>query len=157
MRKTEFLEELQEALAGEVPTGVIQENVMYYNNYISQETAKGRSEDEIIEELGGPRIIARTIIDSSEAAAEAGGSSGAYYSDAGTHGEDRNPQMNRGMGKGNTGTGGGTGKFLIILVILFVIFIVLTLVGGIFSLLFRFAGPLIIIWLIVSLFKGLRR
>ena len=31
MRKTEFLQELREALQGEVPASVIQENVRYYD------------------------------------------------------------------------------------------------------------------------------
>ena len=48
---------------GRVPYSVIQENLNYYNSYIDGETAKGRPELQVIEELGGPRIIARTIVD----------------------------------------------------------------------------------------------
>ena len=44
----------------------------YYSSYLSQELAKGRTMEEIIEEIGEPRIVARTIIDSTDAAAEAG-------------------------------------------------------------------------------------
>ena len=42
MRKTEFLQELREALDGEVSVSVIQSNISYYDQYISQEAAKGR-------------------------------------------------------------------------------------------------------------------
>ena len=40
MRKTEFLQELREALDGEVSASVIQSNISYYDQYISQEAAK---------------------------------------------------------------------------------------------------------------------
>ncbi|MFR3283620.1 MAG: HAAS signaling domain-containing protein [Clostridium fessum] len=70
MRKTEFLQELREALDGEVSASVIQSNISYYDQYISQEAAKGRREEEVIEEIGSPRLIAKTIIDSSEGAGE---------------------------------------------------------------------------------------
>ena len=66
MSKEEFLQTLREALAGEVPEGLIQENVQYYDQYITAEMRKGRTAQNIIEELGGPRIIAKTIIDASE-------------------------------------------------------------------------------------------
>ena len=49
MRKTEFLQELREALDGEVSASVIQSNISYYDQYISQEAAKGRREEEVIE------------------------------------------------------------------------------------------------------------
>ena len=55
MRKTEFLQELREALDGEVSASVIQSNISYYDQYIRQEAAKGRREEEVIEEIGSPR------------------------------------------------------------------------------------------------------
>ena len=67
MRKTEFLQELREALDGEVSASVIQSNISYYDQYISQEAEKGRREEEVIEVIGSPRLIAKTIIDSSKA------------------------------------------------------------------------------------------
>ena len=48
MRKSEFLQELKEALQGEVSGGVLQENLRYYDNYITQETAAGRREAAIM-------------------------------------------------------------------------------------------------------------
>ena len=63
MSKTEFLQDLKRELEGRIPYSVIQENLRYYDTYISEEAAKGQSEDEVIESLGAPRIIARTILD----------------------------------------------------------------------------------------------
>ena len=51
MRKTEFLQELREALDGEVSASVIQSNISYYDQYIRQEAAKGRREEEVIVEI----------------------------------------------------------------------------------------------------------
>ena len=66
MNKDEFLRRLEEALSGEVPASVIRDNLNYYADYLSQELGKGRTMDEIIEEIGEPNIVARTIIDSAE-------------------------------------------------------------------------------------------
>ena len=52
MEKEEFLRTLGGALSGEVPQHIIQENLRYYDNYISDEMRKGRTEADIIEELG---------------------------------------------------------------------------------------------------------
>jgi len=57
------LQGLKSELEGRVPYSVIQENLRYYDSYIMEEAAKGQTEDEVIESLGGPRIIARTIVD----------------------------------------------------------------------------------------------
>ena len=63
MTKNEFLQGLKEELEGRVTHSAIQENIRYYDDYISQEVLKGSTEEEVTESLGGPRIIARTIVD----------------------------------------------------------------------------------------------
>ena len=70
MNKDEFIQGLREALSGEVPPAVMRENQRYYENYIRTEMEKGRTESEIMEELGSPRLIARTIIDTTPGAGE---------------------------------------------------------------------------------------
>lgn len=70
MRQEDFLVTLQETLIGNVPEHVIQENVMYYRNYINKQMQNGKSEDAILESLGNPRLLAKTIIDTSQFAAE---------------------------------------------------------------------------------------
>lgn len=161
MSKEEYLRGLEEALAGEVPASVIRENMNYYNSYLSQEMAKGRTVDEIAEEIGEPRIVARTIIDSCEASGEVFGTEGDPY---GSDGEgayessfDRNPY------------GGNTSpqihylnlnkwywKLLLILMALAVGSLVFSIVGGIFALLIRFAGPILIIFLVIWFFRNIR-
>jgi uncharacterized membrane protein len=63
MRKQEFLEELREALQGEVSPQEVSGHISYYDAYIESEKQKGRSEEEVMEALGSPRLIAKTLID----------------------------------------------------------------------------------------------
>lgn len=62
MGKQEFLEKLRLALNGRVSPAVVTENINYYEDYINTEVRKGRSEEEVLAQLGDPRLIARTIV-----------------------------------------------------------------------------------------------
>ena len=66
MTREEFLKKLKEALENDLSGRIVQENVSYYESYIIEEIRKGRTESEVIEELGDPWIIARSIIDMAE-------------------------------------------------------------------------------------------
>ena len=62
MSKQEFLDTLRRALARELSEGEVADNINYYWNYIEQEIAFGKSEEQVLSELGDPRLIARTIL-----------------------------------------------------------------------------------------------
>lgn len=62
MTKQEFLEMLRKTLNRELDAGEVEENIRYYDEYIRSELAKGRTEEEIIRQLGDPRLIAKTIL-----------------------------------------------------------------------------------------------
>ena len=62
MTKNEFLELLRTALLGEIPDTEIESNMKYYEEYIRSEGYK-TSEEEVINQLGDPRLIAKTIVD----------------------------------------------------------------------------------------------
>lgn len=64
MTREQFLQELRIALQGRIPQAQVNENLTYYENYIMEESRKGRTEEEVIEALGSPRLIAKTIIES---------------------------------------------------------------------------------------------
>lgn len=66
MGKLEFLRRLSERLSEELPRGIVLSNLKYYENYIDAEVEKGRSINEVMDELGDPYMIARTIIDGLE-------------------------------------------------------------------------------------------
>ena len=63
MSKTEFLDILYNQLSGQMPEGNVAAHVQYYRNYIEDEQQKGRTETEVLSELGDPRLIARTLLD----------------------------------------------------------------------------------------------
>lgn len=66
MTAENFLSELKNALDGSISPSSVNENIRYYEEYIDTEKMKGRTEEEIMGELGDPRLIARTIIDTSD-------------------------------------------------------------------------------------------
>lgn len=63
MDKEEFLAALRLQLSGELQEGQIAAHIRYYEDYICQEVRKGQSQQEVIEKLGDPRLIAKTLID----------------------------------------------------------------------------------------------
>lgn len=159
MRKAEFLEELKAALEGSVPDSVLWENIRYYDQYISQETASGRREEDVTEEIGSPRLIAKTIIDSSEAAGyRAGEESSRSYQDSDRAGGPVPPRRPEGsVHFHQIDLNKWYWKVLFLLIVVFVFSIVFFVVGGIFSLLIRLAGPILLIWLIYVLIRGMWR
>lgn len=66
MTRQEFLKELRTALQGEISQAAINEHIRYYENYIIEESRKGQSEEEVIAQLGSPRLIAKTLIATTE-------------------------------------------------------------------------------------------
>ena len=65
MNRTEFLDTLRSQLSGQMHEGKVAAHVRYYEDYIRQEMNRGRSEQEVLEELGDPRLLARTIVETS--------------------------------------------------------------------------------------------
>ena len=65
MNKETFIDTLRRAVYGKVSEYELADHVRYYEDYIRQEMNSGRSEQEVLEELGDPRLIARTILETS--------------------------------------------------------------------------------------------
>jgi Predicted membrane protein len=61
MTKESFLDELRAALLGELPEAEIENNIRFYDTYISARSDTGT--EEVFEQLGSPRLIAKTIIE----------------------------------------------------------------------------------------------
>ena len=91
MSRREFLEILRSQLSGQMSQGKAAAHVRYYEDYIQSQVHNGRSEEEVLAELGDPRLIARTLIDTddgTEVYDESGYSEESYgaddYADNGT-------------------------------------------------------------------------
>ncbi len=168
MTKQEFLSGLETALSGEVSQQVFLENMQYYRGYIEEELRKGRSEGEVLEELGSPRLIARTIIDAAEAEEEAetgrsgfsggfgrGAEAGRQYgpdtgSRGGYEGGQGSPQSFRGF---RMGTSGCLILALVLMIALF--FGVHFVIASVFRLVYAFPG-LVILGIIVYIISSRR-
>ncbi len=70
MNGEEFLRQFHDALDGKVPENLIQDNIKYYRSYIDSQTAAGRSESDVLRALGDPRLLAKTIEESSKFASQ---------------------------------------------------------------------------------------
>ena len=67
MTKEEFITTLRKSLTGKVSSDVVNENVSYYEEYIATGVRAGRSEEEVVNGLGDPRLLAKSIVETSGA------------------------------------------------------------------------------------------
>lgn len=70
MTKQDFLDRLRMALNGRVSPSLVEENVTYYEDYINTQIRLGKSETMVMETLGDPRLIAKTIITTNDTTVE---------------------------------------------------------------------------------------
>ena len=63
MNRTEFLTILRNQLAGQMQEG---------KDYIQSQVRKGRTEEDVLGELGDPRLIAKTLIETEDSQPQAG-------------------------------------------------------------------------------------
>lgn len=151
MTKREFIAELEEALNGAVSTAVKRENINYYEGYIREQIANGRSELEVMELLGDPRLIAKTII-------ETNGGDGSYETESNYK---KTEESNYSNSYNQSQPKKWYNKVLIIGGIALAIFIVFSLLMGIISLVTWIAGPLLILllfyFILSNIFKIFKR
>lgn len=72
MSKQEFVDRLRSSLNGKISPALVEENARYYEEYINTQIRLGEQEEKVLEALGDPRLIARSIV-----AAEGGRTSAA--------------------------------------------------------------------------------
>ena len=174
MTKNEFLQGLKEELEGRVTHSAIQENIRYYDDYISQEVSKGSTEEEVTESLGGPRIIARTIVDAaydtedrpdgydgygSGPAEEGTAGAGSRSAFGGQTDRQENPYTGHShihfldFSKWYVRLGAGLVVFFVIFLIMSVFFGIVGLAGFILA----HIWPVLVILMIIWMFRGPRR
>lgn len=167
MTKTEFLAGLQEGLEGQVSSQIIRESVEYYNRYIDEAVSGGKTETQVLEELGPVRLIVKTIIDAN--------SGGRNREEQNIHGESRtqyeksnekarfhadindNGQLDLKYGRFSFNS--WYGKLLLILLAVLVVALIIAVVVGFFMLawyLLPFIVLIVIIVVLAKLFMGRR-
>ncbi len=152
MEKTEFIERLQRALAAGISSSQVVENVRYYQDYIDSEIRKGRSEKEVMDSLGDPRLLAKSIIEANKHAGVSYGSNQEYDDEVAD--EPQEWESDRSTPKGRSIVLPGW------LVMLIITVLVLLVIGVAFSLLYLFAPVImvvLVVLLIVKVFQGRSR
>ena len=166
MNREEFLWGLESALSGNVPPAVVRDNLRYYDDYIRSERQKGRSENDIMDELGDPRLIARTILDTTPEAAE--GEYEEYHpfssfaGNSGRSSQQENAQQTQSENYGGFGNihyynlNKWYWKLLAVVVVILFFTLVLTIIGGILTLLIPLLPVIGIVALVMWLVRGPR-
>lgn len=62
MTKKEFIQQLRRSLSGRLDSTVISEHAEYYEEYIEILVRKGQEEEKVVEELGSPALLAKSIL-----------------------------------------------------------------------------------------------
>lgn len=63
MSRKEFLDILEEQLSDQLQEGKVAAHIRYYEDYIQSQVNKGISEKEVLDKLGDPRLIAKTLLE----------------------------------------------------------------------------------------------
>ena len=177
MSKNEFIQGLEAALSGNVPSETVRENLIYYRDYIRTELEKGRTEQDIMDELGDPRLIARTIMDTTPGAEEGAfepyhfrgffgeGSQTGSYSQGSGYGQDSSYSQNDGYTQGSGSRGHvhyydlnkWYWKLLAVVVVVLFLMLLFTLITGFLSLVIPMLPVLGLIAVIMWFVGGRRR
>lgn len=143
MNKTKFLESLKEALQGEISAVELNNQLLYYERYIDDELKKGRTEGDIFNELGAPRLIARTII---ETKGQKTSYENVYYEEKEERGKNQDKSYHKFQING----------ILALVLGIFVVFLVIAVVFSLVSALAPVIIPIVLIILIISYFQKRR-
>ena len=143
MKQHEFLAQLKIALENELNEQNVNENLEFYKNYIQGELQKGIAEEEVIEQLGDPWAIAKTVI-LTEKMEEQEGST--------------DSEVQNGKEKSYNHVIKEVPKWKIILIVIAIIVALLVLgsmafgvIAFVLGLVMRFALPIMVFWLVIKL------
>lgn len=147
MRKEEFLKELERLLSEQLPREAVVENIQYYEKYIDSQIQNGRSEQDVMNELGSPHLIAKTIVETS------GGIYFAEQESASQMERQRGPSFEKQMEQRMRSF--QMNCLAVVLVALLVVSVILVVVGRVigfvFGVVFRVMLPVVLIAVVVAL------
>ena len=137
MNRTEFVQTLRRSLSGKMSYQEVNEHIEYYENYFDTELAHGKQESEILEKLGDPRLIAKTILQTS--------GDGTEHGDGETDAGRKSGIWRRGAEGGRVFRIPGWIFFVVFAVIFFMI---LWMVGSVLSFFLPVLLPVLLVWLV---------
>lgn len=152
MDKSEFIEKLRVALSGEIGYNAINENIRYYEDYIEMEMKKGMAEWEVLDTLGDPRLIAKTIVETSKASGNTAGGEAFYTQQQEGAGEEKDFQ-----GEGFQGRSFKVPGWVWGLAVLLVIIFLFSMLTSFIAAFLPIIAPIIMIVLIVKIVQYFMR
>ena len=149
MNRHEFLKQLEHALEAEMNPVKVREHVDYYRSYIAEEVKNGKSEKEVMDLLGDPWVIARSIIDSPLNETE----------DQYTYADYEEAEQEAPFGTPEIKIKKITGwKIAAVCVgIVLILVLVISLLTGLISMLAPVLVPLLVIWIVLRIVENHRR
>ena len=155
MTKKEFLQTLQSQLQGELSQAQIAGHIHYYDEYISEAMASGKAEEEILDELGSPVFIAKTLMDTAEISGnqDFGGYDQNVYGEESENDDAYNDDYFHGkMHTWNVSP--FVAKWVVPIVLVCLLLLVLSLLGTIAMFVARFFVPIMLVVLVIAIFKS---
>ncbi|MBE5965719.1 MAG: DUF1700 domain-containing protein [Lachnospiraceae bacterium] len=148
MQKSEFLNILRHSLEGEIDPNEIEQNIRYYDQYIGNRS--GDEEERILEELGDPRLIAKSIIEADRAAKQKEKTNSGYAYQNSYYGyQNQESENSNSQRKGLK----WYHKLAFAAIVLCIIIVVSILGSIMFRIIFTIGFPILIILLLLILFR----
>ena len=135
MSKQEFTDGLRSALSGRLSAAAVEENIRYYTEYIDTQMQNGKTEQEVMQELGNPRLIAKTIIEANQ------GDLGEEKSDCFYQEENNEPVEHK------------KSHWAAVLIAVLILLLCLFLVFRVLSFLAPILVPVLLIFFLIKLFR----
>lgn len=151
-----YIDILRETLATELSERKVREHIQYYEKYIEESIRSGKRWEDVLQELGDPRLIAKTIIDTDKISQDyfdkgASNSNNSYYE------EPQSTDNNYNNNNRNPYVVSWYTKLIGIIITIVVIFGVIILGTVALRLLFTIGLPIFIIYIIIRLFQNIFR
>lgn len=157
MSKEEFLRILRIKISGSMAPQEVESQIDYYSAYIDGEIMKGKTEAEVIEELGDPTLIAKTLTAAMKRSSEeiVGEEN---YNNSNAYGNDYSDEMDEGpQSKARVFKASGAGCIIAFIVVLLIIFLLIFLIIKFSFTIIGFLWPVILVLVIGGIIFGLIR
>lgn len=146
MTKQEFIEKLRAALTGKIAPALVAEHIAYYEDYINTEIRKGRTEKEVLDSLGNPRLIAKSILNANGSASNDEASNTRTQSNQNYEGYgDNTDKVRKSLF--------AIPVWLWMLIAVLIIFCVFGLVFSVLSYLLPIIMPILLVFFLIKLFR----
>ncbi len=153
MDKIEFLNILRDLLEQEMPSYKVEEHIRYYDDYISS-AGDALNQQKEIENIGDPRLIAQTIIESYKMSDEykytGQGKNASYYNNETYETYQRNEQND--FNQSGKDVWSSIRRGVVIAAVLLVLFIILGFVAKVF---FTVGIPILLCYVLIRLLMAI--